>query len=126
MNIFAMYGPKELSGSSWTEEGPRFLDRVIAKLAEYAPNLPDAVVHRQIITPDDLERRYSLTGGCIFHGTMSLDQLFWARPLPSIARYRGPVGGLYMCGAGTHPGGGVTGIPGLNASREILRDSRDS
>lgn len=126
MNIFAMYGPKELSGSSWTVEGPRFLDRVIAKLAEYAPNLPDAVVHRQIITPDDLERRYSLTGGCIFHGTMSLDQLFWARPLPSIARYRGPVDGLYMCGAGTHPGGGVTGIPGLNASREILRDSRRS
>jgi phytoene dehydrogenase-like protein len=122
MNVFVLYGPKHLAEGTWAEEGPRFLDRVISKLGEYAPNLPDAVVHKQILTPDDLEERYALTEGCIFHGAMGLDQLFWARPLPSIAQYRGPVDGLYMCGSGTHPGGGVTGIPGHNAAREILRD----
>lgn len=123
MNIFALYGPKDLRDTTWAEEGPRFLDRIIAKLGEYAPNLPGSVVHKQILTPDDLEEKYGLTGGCIFHGAMSLDQLFWSRPLPSIARYRGPIPGLYMCGSGTHPGGGVTGLPGRNAAREILSDS---
>jgi phytoene dehydrogenase-like protein len=122
MNIFALYGPKKLVGSTWKEEGPAFLDRIIEKLGEFAPNLPGSVVHKQILTPDDLEERYALTEGCIFHGAMGLDQLFWARPLPSIAQYRGPLDGLYMCGSGTHPGGGVTGIPGHNAAREILRD----
>ncbi|MBT3342602.1 MAG: NAD(P)/FAD-dependent oxidoreductase [Gemmatimonadetes bacterium] len=122
MNIFVLYGPKKLAQGTWQTEGPKFLDRVIRKLGEFAPNLPDAIVHKQILTPDDLEERYALTEGCIFHGAMGLDQLFWARPLPSIAQYRGPIDGLYMCGSGTHPGGGVTGLPGHNAAREILRD----
>ncbi|MDP6585440.1 MAG: NAD(P)/FAD-dependent oxidoreductase, partial [Anaerolineales bacterium] len=122
MNIFVLYGPKELKRRTWEREGPIFLNRVIDTLGQYAPNLPKSVLHKQIITPDDLENEYSLTGGCIFHGSMGLDQLFSARPLPGYAQYRGPLEGLYMCGSGTHPGGGVTGIPGHNAAREILKD----
>jgi phytoene dehydrogenase-like protein len=122
MNIFVLYGPKELKDNNWNTEGPKFLSRVIDTLEKYAPNIPGSIVHKQIITPDDLESKYSLTGGCIFHGSMGLDQLFSARPLPGYAQYRGPIKGLYMCGSGTHPGGGVTGIPGHNAAREILKD----
>jgi phytoene dehydrogenase-like protein len=82
------------------------------------------VVHRQVLTPLDLEETYGLTGGHPFHGEHALDQLFVARPQLGWSRYRGPVAGLYLCGAGTHPGGGVTGAPGANAAREILKDLR--
>ena len=82
------------------------------------------MVARQIHTPLDLERKFGLIGGDIFHGALSLDQLFSARPVLGHANYRTPIAGLYMCGAGTHPGGGVTGLPGRNAAREILRDRR--
>lgn len=123
MNIFAMYGTKDVNGG-WEKQGPVFLERVIGKLAEYAPNVPGAIIHAQIITPDDLEEIYSLTGGCIFHGRMDLANLFDGRPIQGFAQYRGPIEGLYMCGSGTHPGGGVTGIPGHNAAREIIKDRR--
>jgi phytoene dehydrogenase-like protein len=92
---------------------------VMRTLEQYAPGIASMVVHRQVITPLDLERRYGLTGGHIFHGEPSLDQLFTMRPVLGWAQYRTPVDGLYLCGAGTHPGGGLTAAPGQNAAREI-------
>ena len=91
-------------------------------VTQYAPNFKSAVLGRQIMSPLDLERTFGLIGGDIFHGALSLDQLYSARPLLGHADYRGPLAGLYMCGSGTHPGGGVTGLPGHNAAREIVRD----
>ncbi|MSO56947.1 MAG: NAD(P)/FAD-dependent oxidoreductase [Acidobacteria bacterium] len=122
MSINATYAPYTLRGSDWTAAGPAFADAVIETLAEYAPNIKGLILHRQVITPADLESQYSLTGGHIFHAELSLDQLFTMRPLLGWSRYRTPIGGLYLCGAGTHPGYGVSGLSGLNASREILRD----
>jgi phytoene dehydrogenase-like protein len=89
-----------------------------------APNFRASVVGRRALTPLDLEREFGLTGGDIFHGALALDQLFAARPILGHADYRAPLRGLYLCGAGAHPGGGVTGIPGHNAAREILKDAR--
>jgi len=91
---------------------------------EHAPNFKASVLGRQILSPLDLEREFGLVGGDICHGALSLDQLFSARPMLGHADYRGPLKGLYMCGAGTHPGGGVSGAPGHNAAREILKDFR--
>ena len=99
-------------------------DRVVDTIAEYAPNVKGAVVHRQVLTPKDLEDRIGLVGGNIFHGEMSLDQLFSMRPVPQASGYRTPLPGLYLCGSGTHPGGGVMGAPGHNAARIIARDLR--
>src|SRR5437588_3773851 len=99
-------------------------DRVVDTLAEYAPNIKAAVVHRQVLTPKDLEDRFGLLGGNIFHGEMSLDQLFSMRPVPQASGYRTPLAGLYLCGSGTHPGGGVMGAPGHNAARVIAGDLR--
>jgi len=95
---------------------------VMSITAQYAPDLKSLILHRQVITPVDLEAQYGLTGGHIFHGELALDQLFTMRPLLGWARYRTPVRGLFMCGAGTHPGYGVSGLSGLNAAREILKD----
>ena len=99
-------------------------DRVIDTISEYAPNVKGAVVHRQVITPKDLEERFGMVGGNIFHGEMSLDQLFSMRPIPEASGYRTPLAGLYLCGSGTHPGGGVMGAPGHNAARVIAADLR--
>src|SRR5881392_3662921 len=101
-------------------------DRVIKKIAEYAPNVPRAIVARQVLTPLDLERVYGLTEGNIFHGDLTLEQLFFMRPVAGWAQYRSPIAGLYLCGAGAHPGGGVTGAPGHNAAFQVLRDLRRS
>ena len=97
-------------------------DIVVKTLSAYAPNLSECIIARKVITPLDLEETYGLSGGHIHHGEMSVDQLFAFRPLIGWARYRTPIEGLYLCGAGTHPGGGVTGTPGANASREIIKD----
>ena len=123
MCIFAQYAPYTLRDARW-DAGlkERFADRCLDALSEYAPNIKDLVLHRQVISPLDLEQEYGLTGGNIFHGEMSLDQLFFLRPVAGWARYRTPVRGLYLCGSGTHPGGGVMGAPGYNAAREILKD----
>ena len=99
-----------------------YADRVIDVIEEYCPNIRSIVVERQTLSPFDLEQRFGITGGNIFHGEMSLDQMFVLRPLAGWARYRTPVKGLYLCGSGAHPGGGVMGAPGHNAAREILRD----
>lgn len=125
MNLFVQYGPYQLkNGKTWDQEKEAFADRCIDVLAEYAPNIKNSVLHRDVLTPMDLEREFSLTGGNIFHGRLSLDQMFNMRPAPGFANYRAPLRGLYICGSSAHPGGGVMGTPGLNAAREILRDRR--
>lgn len=121
LTTFVQYVPYALRESDWESERERLGDRVVEIIGRYAPNVPGAVVARDVITPLDLERRFGITEGNIFHGDIRLDQLFFMRPLPGWARYRTPIDGYYLCGAGTHPGGGVTGAPGYNAAKEILR-----
>jgi phytoene dehydrogenase-like protein len=120
MSMFVQYAPYELRDGSWDDRREAFADRCFDLLDEYAPNFKRAVLDRQVLTPLDLERVFNLTGGNIFQGAMTPGQLFAFRPVPGHARYRTPLGGLYLCGAAAHPGGGVMGTPGLNAAREIL------
>lgn len=123
MNIFTQYFPNQLRpGLNEAEEKQKYLERCLDLLTEYAPNLKSSVLHSEILTPQDMEREWGITGGNILHGRLSLDQMFNMRPVPGYADYRTPVKGLYLCGSGTHPGGGVMGTPGLNASRVILAD----
>ncbi|MGH2674885.1 MAG: phytoene desaturase family protein [Actinomycetota bacterium] len=124
MTCFVQYVPFRLAEGTWDDRRDQLGDRVLASIAEYAPNVPQSVVARQVLTPLDLERIYGLTEGNIFHGDLSIDQLFFMRPVPGWARYRTPVDRLYLCGAGAHPGGGVTGAPGFNASRAVIQDLR--
>jgi phytoene dehydrogenase-like protein len=121
MGIFLQYAPYTLREGTWDELREPFGDRVIALIEEYAPNIRSIVEHRQVLTPLDLERRFGITGGNIFHGEMSLDQMFVMRPVAGWARYRTPVRGLYLCGSGAHPGGGVMGAPGYNCAREMVK-----
>jgi phytoene dehydrogenase-like protein len=121
MGIFLQYAPYTLNEHTWDQLREPFADRAISLIEEYAPNIRSIVEHREILTPLDLERRFGLTGGHIFHGEMSLDQMFAMRPVAGCARYRTPVRGLYLCGAGTHPGGGVMGAAGYNCAREMLK-----
>jgi phytoene dehydrogenase-like protein len=118
------FAPTLPDGRSWDDERDAAADRVIDTVARYAPNFRAAVLARSALTPLDLERRFALTAGDIFHGALGLDQLWAARPTLGSANYRGAVPGLYHCGGGAHPGGGVTGVPGHNAAREIVRDVR--
>ncbi len=121
MGIFLQYAPYTLTEGSWDEYRDQYADHVIGLLEEYIPNIRSIIIDRQVLTPLDLERRFGLTGGNIFHGEMSLDQMFVMRPVAGWASYRTPIRGLYLCGSGAHPGGGVMGAPGYNAAREILR-----
>ena len=98
-------------------------DRVISEIAQYAPNLADAVIARHVYTPEDLEKEFGLTGGNIYHGAMTPDQLFAFRPVAGYSNYRTPIKNLYMCASGTHPGGGVWGAAGWNAAHQILHDT---
>ncbi len=122
MSVYVQFAPYNLKEGDWNKRREEFGDAVVNTLTDYAPNLPEVITHRQVITPLDLEQTYSLTGGHILHGEPSLDQFFTFRPVIGHAQYRTPIKGLYLCGAGTHPGGGLTGAPGANASREILKD----
>jgi phytoene dehydrogenase-like protein len=122
LTCFVQYVPYHLREGNWDENREVLGDRVVKKIAEYAPNVPASVSARQVLTPLDLERTYGLTEGNIFHGDLRLEQLFFMRPVPGWAQYRTPVAGLYLCGAGAHPGGGVTGAPGRNAAHQALRD----
>ena len=124
MTCFVQYLPYRLAGGNWDGLRDELGDRVLARIGRFAPNVPAAVVARQVLTPLDLEREYGLTEGNIFHGDLSPDQMFHMRPVPGWARYATPVAGLYLCGAGAHPGGGVTGAPGYNAARRVLSDLR--
>ena len=116
--------PYTLAEGDWDSIREEVADRAVAKLGEYFPELPGSVLHREVLTPLDLERRLGISGGHALHGEMAFDQLFTLRPVRGWADYRTPVPGLYLCGAGTHPGGGVTGANGRNCAREALRDSR--
>jgi phytoene dehydrogenase-like protein len=122
MSIHVQYAPYKLKEGDWNLRRDELGDNVVNVLSEYAPNLKELMVARQVITPLDLEERYGLSGGHIFHGEQTLDQFFTFRPIIAWAQYRTPIKGLYLCGAGTHPGGGVTGGSGANASREIIKD----
>jgi phytoene dehydrogenase-like protein len=125
MSIHVQYTPYRLKDGDWNARREEFGDAVMKALSAYAPNLQELTVARQILTPVDLEERYGLTGGHVFHGEHSLDQLFAFRPVLGWAQYRTPIKGLYLCGAGTHPGGGITGASGANASREIIKDLKN-
>ncbi|HZD55780.1 MAG TPA: NAD(P)/FAD-dependent oxidoreductase, partial [Anaerolineales bacterium] len=124
MSIDVRYTPYRLTGGDWQTQRKILLDRVVKTLTDYAPDLEQLILHQQVLTPRDFEVEYRLPEGSIYHGQMGLDQLLFMRPVPGYGRYRSPVENLYLCGAGTHPGGGVTGAPGYNAAREVLKDLR--
>jgi phytoene dehydrogenase-like protein len=124
LTAFVQYAPYELAVGTWEDQREAFGDRVVETISEYAPGFSSSVLHREVLAPVDLERRFGLVGGNIFHGEMSLDQMFSLRPSGLIGGYATPVRGLYMCASGTHPGGGVMGAPGHNAATVVLRDWR--
>lgn len=124
LTCFVQYVPWCLNQGDWDARRDELGDSVVRKIAAYAPGFADSIVARCVLTPLDLQRTFGITEGNIFHGDLGLDQLFFMRPLPGWCQYRTPVPGLYLCGAGAHPGGGVTGAPGFNAARRMLADRR--
>ena len=126
MSCFVQYAPYKLKEGTWDEKREAFGDTVIDTIAEYAPNLKNIIVGRQVVTPLDLEREWGLTEGNIFQGELSLEQLFFLRPVPGWAQYKTPIKNLWMCGSATHPGGGIMGAPGRLAALEILKQSKGS
>lgn len=125
MSVFVQYVPHEIEGRAWTDaDRAAFRDTVFDQIERYSPGFRKLVLHAEVRTPQELDREVGLTEGNIFQGELTFDQLFFNRPFPGYAQYRGPVRGLYLCGSATHPGGGVMAAPGANAAREILRDLR--
>jgi phytoene dehydrogenase-like protein len=122
MSVYVQYAPYKLKEGDWYSRREELGDRVVSVLSDYAPNIRELIVGRQVIAPLDLEETYGMSGGHIHHGEQTLDQFFAFRPLIGWAQYRTPIKGLYLCGAGTHPGGGVSGMPGANAAREMIKD----
>jgi len=123
MSVFVQYAPAKLSTGEWTDKDrDAFGSTVIDKIAEYSPNFKDLIVHAEVRSPQDIENEIGLTEGNIFQGELTMDQMFFNRPFPGYAQFRGPVKGFYMCGSSTHPGGGVMAAPGANAAREMLFD----
>jgi len=122
MSCFVQYAPYHLKEGTWDEKRDEFGDNVIETLAEYAPNIRDIILHRQVLTPLDIERKFGLSEGNIFQGELSLEQLFFLRPVPGWAQYCTPIRNLYMCGSATHPGGGIMGASGRNAAQKILSE----
>jgi phytoene dehydrogenase-like protein len=124
VSCFVQYAPYHLKEGTWDERREEFGDTVVETIAEHAPNIRDLILHRQVLTPLDLEREFGLSEGNIFQGELTLEQLFFLRPAPGWAQYRTPVRGLYMCGSATHPGGGIMGASGRNGALKILDDWR--
>jgi phytoene dehydrogenase-like protein len=124
MSCFVQYAPYHLAEGTWDDQRDAFGDTVIDTIAQYAPNLTQIIRGRQIVTPLDLEREWGLSEGNIFQGELTLEQLFFLRPVPGWAQYRTPVRNLYMCGSATHPGGGIMGAPGRNGAKAILSGGR--
>jgi phytoene dehydrogenase-like protein len=125
MSCFVQYAPYHLEDGGWDEATREaFGDTVVETLATFAPNLPSLILHRQVLSPKDIEERFGLTEGNIFQGELSLEQLFWARPVPGWSRYRTPVRNLWLCGSSAHPGGGIMGAPGRIAALEVLKSLR--
>jgi len=123
LSCFVQYAPYKLAKGTWDEQREEFGDNVVNTIAEYAPNLKNIIIGRQVLTPLDLEREFGLTQGNIFQGELSLEQLFFLRPVAGWAYYRTPIRNLYMCGSATHPGGGIMGANGRLASQVILKES---
>ena len=122
LTCFVQHLPYKLANGDWASERDNVGDKVLERISRYAPNVPSSVIARKVFTPFDLEQTFGITEGNIFHGDINLGQLFFMRPLPGWSQYRTPINGLYLCGSGTHPGGGVTGAPGYNAAQRILQD----
>ena len=122
MSCFVQYAPYNLKEGNWDDKREEFGDTVIDTIAEHAPNIKDLILHRQVLTPLDIERDFGLSEGNIFQGELTLEQLFFLRPAPGWAQYRTPIRSLYMCGSATHPGGGIMGAPGRNAALQLLKD----
>ena len=122
MSCFVQYAPYNLKEGNWDDKREEFGDTVIETIAEHAPNIKDLILHRQVLTPLDLERDFGLSEGNIFQGELTLEQLFFLRPAPGWAQYQTPIRNLYMCGSATHPGGGIMGAPGRNAAMQMLKD----
>jgi phytoene dehydrogenase-like protein len=122
LSCFVQYAPYHLKNGDWDKEREAFGDTVIAAIAEFAPNIRDRILHRQVLTPLDIERTFGLTEGNIFQGELTLEQLFFLRPAPGWAQYATPIRNLYMCGSAAHPGGGIMGAPGKNAAMKVLQD----
>jgi len=126
IHMFGGHAPYELAGKSWDHEREAFAETVFETVEALAPGFLDSIIDKQVLLPPDIERELGMPQGHIYHGELSLDQLFFSRPVPHYADYRAPLDGLYQCGSSTHPGGGVSGIPGFNAAREILRDRKNN
>jgi phytoene dehydrogenase-like protein len=124
LSCFVQYAPYKLRSGTWDEQRDAFGDTVIDTIAEHAPNIRDIILHKQVLTPLDIERTFGLTEGNIFQGELTLEQLFFLRPAPGWAQYTTPIRGLWMCGSATHPGGGIMGAPGRNAALRILGQTR--
>ena len=124
MSVWMQYAPYQLKGTTWDEQRDALGDSVVNLIEEYAPGSKNLILHRQVLTPSDLEQIYGLTGGHLYHAEMALDQIFFMRPLPGWSRYHTPIDNLYLCGSGTHPGGGLTGLAGYYAAAEILKSWR--
>jgi len=122
VNLFGGHAPYALAGQEWDEVRPAFVKNVFDTIDELAPGFSEGIIDSQVLLPPDIERIINTPQGHIFHGELALEQLFFQRPAPHYSDYRSPIRGLYQCGSSTHPGGGVSGIPGHNAAREILRD----
>jgi phytoene dehydrogenase-like protein len=125
LSCFVQYAPYKLAEGTWDDQREAFGDIVVNTIAEHAPNIEKLIIGRQVLTPLDLEREFGLTGGNIFQGELSLEQLFFLRPVPGWAYYKTPIHNLYMCGSATHPGGGIMGAPGRIASQVILKNWKD-
>jgi phytoene dehydrogenase-like protein len=124
MSCFVQYAPHQLAEGTWDEQREAFGDAVVDTIAERAPNIRDLILHRQVLTPLDIERTMGLSEGNIFQGELSLEQLFLNRPVPGFARFRTPLAGLWMAGSSAHPGGGIMGAPGRLAALAVLADER--
>jgi phytoene dehydrogenase-like protein len=122
MSCFVQYAPYHLNGGWTDEKREAFGDAVVNTLAEYMPNLKDLILHRQVLTPVDIERTVGISQGNIFHGELSLSQLYFLRPAAGYAKYKTPIKGYWQCGSGTHPGGGIMGAPGRLAALEALKE----
>ena len=121
MNVQIQYAPYNVKGG-WENKSDECIGNVLSTISNYAPDINECIDKKEFISPNDIEKKFNVSGGHWHHGEMQIDQLFMLRPIPGAAQYKTPVNGLYMCGAGTHPGGGMTGIPGKNAATEVLRD----
>jgi phytoene dehydrogenase-like protein len=122
MSVWMQSAPSELRESNWHAVRQSLGDAVVRTIEEYAPGFSNTILHRQVLTPLDLEETYKLTQGHLYHAEMALDQIFFMRPVPGWSAYQTPIENLYLCGSGTHPGGGITGLPGYYAAQRIIKN----